>query len=169
MKSALPLVVLIVVVGGCGLFNKKPENINNSAPPPPASPSGTPKPAEPTSTPTVLIILKRAKGKYPAEIKLLENAEMDGRLNKLLGKDFAAMKAHWNVENPIEIESRVFMASGCEAHNCGANHYLLFVDMPTDNINVFHIEDGKTKHYFEKGEIKLPPKFAGELSESGSQ
>ena len=62
-----------------------------------------------------------------------------------MGPDFAAMKANWNVETPIEIENGIMMASGCEQHNCGANMYYMFVDLEKDNINVFHISENGTQ------------------------
>ena len=64
----------------------------------------------------------------------------------------------------IEVENEIFKAGACEAHNCGSNNYLIFVDLQKDNINVFHIEDSGKKHYFENGEIKLPAKFAEDLN-----
>ena len=81
-----------------------------------------------------------------------------------MGKDFPDMKAHWNVETPMEMENGVFKASACEAHNCAANNYLMFVDLKGDNINIYHIVEGDgPRHFFESGEINLPGKFANEL------
>ncbi len=73
------------------------------------------------------------------------------------------MKKYWNVESPIEIEDDVLMTSGCEAHNCGPNRYILVFDLNSDNLNVFHQEDSETKHFFENGEIKLPKRFVDEM------
>lgn len=164
MKNILPLVVLMIAVLGCDISkyvnSGKPDN-SNTAKPTPSSDSkpSSPQPEATPSKPGVTSILKKSAGKYPYEIKLLDNAELKDRLKKLLGAEFAAMKANWNVETPMEIESGIFKASACEAHNCGSNNYILFVDLKNDNINVFHVEDSGTKHYFESGEIKLPEKF----------
>ena len=99
-------------------------------------------------------------------MKLIENKEMQARLKKLLGGDFAAMKDNFNVESPIEIVGGILMASGCQAHYCGPNTYYIFIDLAKDNINVIHIEDEKTSNYFEKGRIKLPQKFTDAMSPS---
>lgn len=171
MKKLLPVAILLFAVLGCDLSKYmgggNQANSNTAKPAPTAeskpSPTVTPKPEVTPDKAAFLQNLKKSAGKYPNDIKLLDIAVLQSRLKKLLGKDFADMKSHWNVETPIEVDSGIFMASACEAHNCGSNRYLLFVDLNDDNINVFHIEDEGTRHYFEGGEIKLPGKFAGEL------
>ena len=173
MRNTLLACFCVFAAMGCGflsnLGNKNGSNnpSEGTTASPEAKPTASPSVAETKPSPpkaSMIPLLKKSAGKYPYEIKLLDNAELKDRLTKLLGKDFAAMKAHWNVETPMEIEGEIFKASACEAHNCGANNYVVFVDMNGDNINVFHIEDSRTKHYFEKGEIKLPSKFAKELA-----
>jgi hypothetical protein len=112
----------------------------------------------------MLLTLRKSAGKYPYEVKLLENSELRTRLTKLLGGEWPDMKANWNVEIPIEIEGPVFKASACQAHNCAANNYVMFVDLDNDNINVYHIEEDKgAETYFEKGRIALPRKFEDEI------
>lgn len=170
MKNILPLFVLMTAVLGCDIsrfVNSGGDNSKSAKP----TPTVDAKPS-PTGTPTVvptragsgfIDVLKKAKGKYPYQVKLLDIPDLNARLKKLLGSNFAAMKKYWNVETPIEIENDILMTSGCEAHNCSSNHYLLFIDLKSDDINVYHLEDGETKHYYERGEIKLPSKFADEL------
>ena len=171
MKTLVPIVLLLIAVLGCDFSKYVDSNKNgnsNVAKPAPETkptPSATPKPEVTPSAPAYIALLKKSAGKYPYEIKLLDNAELTSRLKKLLGKDFADMKSHWNVETPMEIENGVFRASGCEAHNCSSNNYIMFVDLKADNINIYHVvEDEGTRHYFESGEINLPKKFASELS-----
>jgi hypothetical protein len=174
MKNILNLVFLALIallVLGCGLskYLDKSGNVEvNKASPTPvvasttnptANVSATPRPAQPG----IFDTLKKSAGKYPYELKLLENKEMQARLKKLLGKDFADMKLYWNVESPIAIQEGILMTSGCEQHNCGDNIYYLFIDFAKDNINVVHIQDEKTNNYFEKGRISLPRKFADEF------
>jgi hypothetical protein len=172
MKHLSLLAVLMVAGLGCDL-SKYFSNANSADPdaarssPSPTSrqspsPSPTAKPAKATSD--LISFLIKSDGKYPYEVKLLENAELKDRLKKLLGKDFSAMKAYFDVQAPIEIIDGILMTTGCEAHNCGSNQYLLFVDLKNDNINVFHAGDETTEHYFENGEIRLPKKFADQLS-----
>ena len=172
MRNALFAIICMVAVSGCGIFDKLSNQnaVNNTnGNKPYASPDAKPTPGTTETKPspaasTLVPLLKKSSGKYSYEIKLMENAELKGRLMKLLGKDYVGMKAHWNVETPTEIEDDIFRASACEAHNCGSNNYVMFVDLKNDNINVFHIEDSGTKHYFERGEIKLPGKFASDLT-----
>ena len=168
MKNILLILVCLVAVLGCKYLNGKNDNANTAKPTPTTEPKASPtinkrdfdeKPA----TPALGVTLKKYVGKYPYEVKLLDNPALKDRLKKLLGPDFAAMKANWNVETPIEIESGVFMASACQAHNCADNRYLLFVDLDKDNINVLHVEHG-TQTYAENGKIALPKKFEAEVA-----
>lgn len=160
MNHSVGILVFALAVLGCDLSrftSNSSGNSSNSVPiatkPSPASPpSAEASPAEPSFIST----LEKASGKYPADIRLLKIPELRERLRKLLGKDFGDLDAHWNVESPIEIKDGIFKAAACEAHNCGANTYFIFVDMKKDNINVYHIEDDVTKDYFEKGKIELP-------------
>ena len=170
MKNLLTPAVLMIALLGCDISkyvnSGKNDNTNAAKPTAAASPvaSSSPVPSPTPAKPGIVSVLKKSTGKYPEDIKLLENAEMKYRLKKLLGKDFPDMKANWNVETPMRIEGDVFMASGCEQHNCGSNMYLMFIDLRRDNINIFHVNDEGTKHYFEHGEIALPKDFADEVA-----
>lgn len=174
MKNFAILAVLGLSVLGCNLSNlvksadSADPNSTQTSPTPKAtaSPSPSPKP-EPEATaekPAFIAILKKSAGKYPSDIKLIENPEIKSRLQKLLGKDWPDMKAKFDVEMPNEVEDNIFKGEACEAHNCGDNRYIIYVDLGDGNINVFHIESGKTKKYLENGEIELPEKFAKDLA-----
>jgi len=167
LKKFVPLfVVLVAAAVGCDVSKNANSNQNNvnvahaSA----ATPKIAETPAaEATPKPGIIAKLRTAKGKYPYELKLLDDPELKSRLTKLLGVDFAAMKANWDVETPIEIENGILMTSGCEQHNCGGNMYYMFVDLERDNINVYHVENGE-RLYSEKGRIDLPKKFSDEIA-----
>ena len=172
MKNILLIVVCLAAILGCDIskYVKSSKNDNSNAAKP--MPSTEPKPSptvnkrdfdEKPPTSNLVPTLKKSVGKYPYEIKLLDNPELKSRLKKLLGPDYAAMKANWNVETPIEIENGIFMASACQQHNCDANTYYMFVDLEKDNINVLHIENG-TQTYAEHGKIALPVKFEAEVA-----
>jgi hypothetical protein len=170
-----PVIILIVVfsiaVLGCDFskFANSPQTErSNSAKPSPIveskeSPTATATPAATPPRTSLPDKLRKLKDKYPATVKLLDIPELNSRLKKLLGQEFTSMKKYWNVESPIEIEDDVLMTSGCEAHNCGPNRYILVFDLNSDNLNVFHQEDSETKHFFENGEIKLPKRFVDEM------
>lgn len=159
---------LLISLLGCGRnggdAGAPPHNENAVRPQAQASPSKPFQQATPEETPKpgIIATLKKSKGKYPYELKLLDNEEMRSRLQKLLGVDFAAMKANWSVETPIDIENGILMTSGCEKHNCGGNIYYMVVDLGRDNINVYHIKNGQ-QVYTEGPRIDLPKKFADEV------
>jgi hypothetical protein len=165
MSQLIGLGLLITAVASCNMskYGGSEDNYVTVTPAPQPSISPTPAASPKPSPPSIIEKLKRSAGKYPYELKLMENKEFQARLKKLMGDDFAAMKEHFNVETPIEIDSGVLMTNACEAHNCGANMYYLFIDLARDNINVVHTENEKTDNYFEKGRIKLPQKFADEM------
>jgi len=172
MKHIAVLAVLAIAVLGCDIsrFVKTGENSNSNASKPgpspetKATPKGTPKPETSPEPAAFLSVLKKSAGKYPSDVKFLEIAELRDRLKKLLGKDYVDLKAKFNVEIPIEVSGDIVKAEACEAHNCGSNRYIVFVDTKSDNVNVYHIEDEVPKTFFESGEIKLPTKFAADLS-----
>ncbi len=101
--------------------------------------------------------LKAWTGKYPKEAGILQNELIKTRLQRLLGDiKYERMLKDWNTETPVVVEQNVLATSGCEQHNCASNHYQLYIDLMSNNINIYHRADGKTDTYFEKGAIKLP-------------
>lgn len=175
MKNIAVLIVFALAVLGCDLSkfagnneindpNRTPPKVSPT-PEPKDAPKSTPKPTSTAEVSDFIPVLKRSAGKYPADIKLLDIPVFHERLRKLLGGDFTDLKAHFNVETPIEVIGDIFKAQGCEAHNCGGgNEFYIFVDLKEDNINVYHIRENVPKTFFEHGEIKLPTKFADDVS-----
>ncbi len=167
MRNLAGIVVMMVAVAGCDISkyvnSDRPRNATNTTPVVENKVKEQPKPEASPTRPGLASVLKKMEGKYPAEAKLFDNEELKSRLKKLLGKDYSPMRSKWNVETPIEIVSGVFKASACEAHNCGANNYYIFVDLEGDNINVFHVEDEEPTTYYEKGRIKLPAEFSDNI------
>ena len=157
------LAVLVAVLLGCNLSKLAGNSGNHSAGNALPSPTATESPTlTPKATPSIADTMRRSPGKYPYELKLLENKDFQARLKKIMGGDFNTLKSHFDVQTPIEVVNGIAMTSGCEAHNCG-NIYYIFVDPGKDNINVIHVEDERVTNYFEKGRIKLPEKFASQI------
>lgn len=170
MKTYLPLIVLLVFCFACNKFssleNTKSLDTSNKTNSNVASSNKTNHPVNQESTQKTespLISLKKMKDKTATDIKLWSNSAISQRLEKMMGKDYQTMKKFWSVESPLEVEGNVLRLTGCEAHNCGGNQYEIFMDAENDNINVYHILDETLKSYKEKGEIKLPKKFAEEF------
>lgn len=108
-----------------------------------------------------LSALTSAVGKYPREVKLLENAVLSARLKTLLGEPtFQIMLREWNTETPIEMEGGILHTSGCQDNNCGEIGYHLFIDPVGDNINLFSFRNQEMMTYQEKGAISLPDSLA---------
>ena len=169
MKNISGIFVLVIAVAACDVSKyvtsdqARNSNTTTTTPVVENKVKEQPKPEASPARSNLPSVLKKMDGKYPAEAKLFDNEELKTRLKELLGKDYSAMRSHWNVETPNEIVNGIFKASACEAHNCGANNYYIFVDLDGDNINVIHVEDEKPTTYYEKGRIKLPAEFAGDI------
>ncbi|MBV9217505.1 MAG: hypothetical protein JO053_15165 [Acidobacteria bacterium] len=174
MKNIAGICVLVLVVTGCDISkyvntNQSSNNTNRSSSTngqapidEPNRPHDTPTPASPGSD--LPGTLRKLNGKYPSQSKLLDNSELQSRLKKIMGADFADLKKNFGTEMPIEIENNIFLAHACEPHNCGGNEYFIYFDLNGNNFNVYHIIDGRTKTYFEQSKINLPKKLSDEMN-----
>jgi hypothetical protein len=93
--------------------------------------------------------LREYHGKYPADVKLLEDPRLMPRLEKLLGNRFAFLKETWAVESPMEIRNNFFVASACMAHNCGSTNFIIIIDLLKNVVYAGIREDDKVKTYAE--------------------
>jgi len=98
-----------------------------------------------------LSFLRNLNGKYPYEVELLDNKILAGRLYELIGDRFSFLKKKWNVETPIEISDNIFIASACEAHNCGYTEFIIVINFTNDVLYVGIREEGKVDLYSENG------------------
>jgi len=108
------------------------------------------QPDNPTSN--NLDFLKKLNGKYPYEVKLFDNSALMQRLKKLLGDSrYNFLKETWAVETPIEFANNIFVASGCQAHNCGSTNFIIAVDFSNNVMYAGIREEDKVKTYSEDG------------------
>ncbi len=104
------------------------------------------------STLNNLDFLKKLNGKYPYEVKLFENTALMQRLKKLLGNSrYNFLKETWAVETPMEFANNIFVASGCQAHNCGSTNFIIVFDFSNNVMYVGIREEDKVKTYSEDG------------------
>lgn len=96
-----------------------------------------------------LDFLKNMHGKYPHEVKLLDNTVVKQRLKKLLGNRFTFLMETWAVESPIELQNNIFTAWACEQHNCGATNFIIVIDLLKNVIYVGIREAGHVETYSE--------------------
>lgn len=92
---------------------------------------------------TSLRFLTKYKGKYPSEVKLLNNTILKNRIIQLIGKKrYQYMNQTWAVEGGIGIKNNLFDASGCEQHNCDMTNFIIVVDIEKDILYVgYRVED----------------------------
>ena len=98
-----------------------------------------------------LDFLRNYAGKYPNDVKLLDNSVLRPRLEKLLGGRFAFVKETWAVESPMEMRNDMFIASACQAHNCGFTDFIIVADLAKNILYAGVREEEKVKVYSEDG------------------
>ena len=104
------------------------------------------------STSDNLDFLKKLNGKYPYEVKLFDNSTFKQRLKNLLGKSrYNFLTETWAVEVPMEFTNNIFVASGCQAHNCVSTNFIIVVDFSKNVMYAGIREEGKVKTYSEDG------------------
>ncbi len=98
-----------------------------------------------------LDFLRNLNGKYPYEVKLLDNPTLEKRLKNLLGTRFGFLKETWAVESAIEIKNNIFIATACQAHNCGSTNFIIVVDLSKNVMYAGVREEEQVKTYSEDG------------------
>ncbi len=98
-----------------------------------------------------LEFLKNFNGKYPSDVKLLDNPLIQARLNKLLAGRFDFLKETWSIENQIQVNNNIFVASACEAHNCDNTNFIIVADLSKNIMYAGIREEGKVTKYAEDG------------------
>jgi len=110
------------------------------------------KTATDNSTSNNLDFLKKLNGKYPYEVKLLDNTAFTQRLKKLLGNSrYNFLKETWAVETPMEFANNIFVASGCQAHFCGSTNFIIVVDFSNNVMYAGIRKEYNVKTYSEDG------------------
>lgn len=168
IRFYLPFIALIAATGvmsisSCGNKDQEQNTTSSGTDPNTTDTAGQNiNTARQMPTDTTLMPLKKFTDQYPSDAKLLDQPEIKNRLELLLGKDYDNFRKYWQTETPIKIEDNVLSTTGCEQHNCGANQYVLQIDLMHNNINVYHFGQN-IQSYLEKGPINLPPGLAKEF------
>ena len=112
----------------------------------------TRKSQQPVASSTAgLDFLNSYKGKYPAEVKLLNQPVIKKRLQKLLGTEYTFLKKIWQVESPIEIDNGLFYAWAMQAHQGGNPGAVIMADIKKNILYVGIRKNGEEKFYSEDG------------------
>ncbi len=102
-----------------------------------------------------LDFLKSFDGKYPADVKLFDNPVLSSRLTKILGNRFNFLKENFAVESPMTINQNIFIARGCQAHNCVFTNFIIIADIEKNIIYIGIREEQDIKTYSEDGSDAL--------------
>jgi hypothetical protein len=99
-----------------------------------------------------LDFLKKLNGKYPYEVNLFDNSTFTQRLKNLLGNSkYNFLIETWAVEVPMEYANNIFVASGCQAHNCASTNFIIVVDFAKNVMYAGIREEDEVKTYSEDG------------------
>lgn len=100
-------------------------------------------------------VLKANEGKYPRDIKLMENSLLTERVKKLTGNLYEDLIKNFNTQSPIVSEEGIYKFSGGKAHEVPMFNTIVYYDAANDNLNVVIERNGKTDTFAEKGNIKV--------------
>lgn len=107
----------------------------------------------------LLEFLSKYNGKYPFEVKLLNNPTIKKRLQHLLGvQQYTFVKEIMEVETPIEVKDGLFYAEGMQAHSGGDPSAVIMADILKDILFVGIFKDGKAS-FFAEGNAEPPLKL----------
>lgn len=107
--------------------------------------------AQTAATDSLADLFKDGVGKYPRDIKLMENADLKSRLVALLGQErYDFLAANFNVESPIEDKDGVYTAYACQQNNCSDTNFTISYDSKTNLLNVIYRVDGKDQTFAEE-------------------
>jgi len=98
-----------------------------------------------------LLNLNSFVGKYPTEVRLLEEGTLKIRLQKILRGRFIYLQQNWAVETPINIVEGMFLAWGCQQHNCDQTNFIIVVDLKKNLVYCGIREKDLVKTYSEDG------------------
>lgn len=114
-------------------------------------------PKQNITTKSNLEFLKKYKGKYPYDVKLLSNPTLKKRIVDLMGmQKYNFMKTTWRVEGGIGVENNMFDASGCEQHNCDMTNFIIVVDLDKDILYIGYRVENEIQKF---GEDQNYPKL----------
>lgn len=99
-----------------------------------------------------LNFLKILNGKYPHDVKLLENPIFTQRLKTLLGNErYNFLVENWATEIPIIFSNNFFVAEGCQLHNCSSTNFIIIYNFSNNVMYAGIREEENIKTYSEDG------------------
>jgi len=99
-----------------------------------------------------LNFLKTLNGKYPFDVKLLQNFALTQRLKILLGNErYNFLIENWATEVPMSFLNNIFVAEGCQAHNCSSTNFIIVYNFSNNVMYAGIREEENIKTYSEDG------------------
>lgn len=95
-------------------------------------------------------------GKKPADVQLFDKANLNSRIEKLLGSEYQDFKADWNTESNIKKDGEILYFTGCKSSDCNENKYFFMLDLIDSNFNIINIRNGRPRSFEEGPVIGMP-------------
>jgi hypothetical protein len=103
------------------------------------------------STENNLEFLISTNGVYPKDMNLLQDSILRKRLKNLIGTRYNFLISNWDVENPIEVKNNIFVAFGCQSHNCDSTNFIIIIDFSKNILYCGVRENNNVKSFSEDG------------------
>lgn len=78
-------------------------------------------------------------------------------LTATIGDQSESLKQDWNVGSPVMRSNNIVSISGCKHDACPESHWLIYVDVADNIMNVYHFQNDKLTIYKGKELLSLPP------------
>lgn len=95
-------------------------------------------------------------GEYMYDSVVFKLPAVRDSLKALLGPEYPAMVANWNVASELKRTNNILCTSGCKRNACFSNMWIMMVDIAHSVMNVYHIQDHKLTIYKGRQLIVLP-------------
>lgn len=110
-----------------------------------------PEVEEKFSTENNLEFLISTNGIYPKDMNLLDDSILRKRLKNLIGNSYNFLVSNWDVENPIVVKNNIFVAFGCQSHNCDSTNFIIIMDFSKNILYCGVRENNNVKSFSEDG------------------
>jgi hypothetical protein len=84
-------------------------------------------------------------------MNLLDDSILRKRLKNLIGNSYNFLVSNWDVENPIVVKNNIFVAFGCQSHNCDSTNFIIIMDFSKNILYCGVRENNNVKSFSEDG------------------
>lgn len=102
-----------------------------------------------------LAFLRGFLDKYPNDVELWSNPELDVRLKNLLGNNYTVFIDNMKVNSPLGEYTDVIWTSGNRSQDGGFNAALFLADIKNNQIEIYLLKDSELMHFGESSKALM--------------